>query len=44
MNHGQPPYGDPSAWDQQNGQQANPGQYPVQPNPYGQGYSQPFAA
>ena len=35
MNNGQPPYGDPSAW----GQQANPGQYPVQQNPYlQQGY------
>ncbi|MBQ3157300.1 MAG: hypothetical protein IJB81_10345 [Clostridia bacterium] len=33
MNNGQPPYGDPSAWGQQ-GNQANPAQYPVQPNPY----------
>lgn len=53
MNNGQPPYGDPSAWGQQ-GNQANPGQYPVQQAPYGQpeyvqqpqqgvaGYSQPF--
>jgi len=53
MNNGQPPYGDSSAWGQQ-GSQANPGQYPVQPNPYAQqgysqqpqggvqGYSQPF--
>ena len=53
MNNGQPPYGDPSAWGQQ-GQQANPAQYPVQPNSYaqqggygtqqayGQGYSQPM--
>ena len=52
MNNGQPPYGDPSAWGQQ-GNQANPAQYPVQPNPYAQqgyypqnapqqGYSQPF--
>lgn len=45
MNNGQPPYGDPSAWGQQ-GNQANPGQYPVQQNPYVQhgmaGYSQPF--
>lgn len=53
MNNGQPPYGDPSAWGQQ-GNQANPGQYPVQQNPYAQqgypqqpqngvpGYSQPF--
>ena len=39
MNNGQPPYGDPSAWGQQ-GQQANPNQYPVQPNPYA-GYGQP---
>ncbi len=38
MNNGQPPYGDPSAWGQQ-GNQANPAQYPVQPNPYApQGY------
>ncbi len=29
----QPPYGDPSAWGQQ-GNQPNPAQYPVQPNPY----------
>ncbi|MGN1369478.1 MAG: hypothetical protein ACI4WX_11460 [Aristaeellaceae bacterium] len=35
MNNGQPPYGDPSAWGQQ-GNQANPAQYPVQPNPYAQ--------
>ena len=53
MNNGQPPHGDPSAWGQQ-GNQANPGQYPVQQNPYAQqgyvqqpqqgmaGYSQPF--
>ena len=45
MNNGQPPYGDPSAWGQQ-GNQANPAQYPVQQNPYVQqgqaGYSQPF--
>ena len=53
MNNGQPPYGDPSAWGQQ-GNQANPGQYPVQQNPYAQqgyvqqpqqgmaGYSQPY--
>ncbi len=45
MNNGQPPYGDPSAWGQQ-GSQANPGQYPVQQDPYAQqgvpGYSQPF--
>ena len=53
MNNGQPPYGDPSAWGHQ-GNQANPGQYPVQQNPYAQqgyvqqtqqgmaGYSQPF--
>jgi len=33
MNNGQPPYGDPSAWGQQ-GNQVNPAQYPVQPNPY----------
>ncbi len=33
MNNGQPPYGDPNAWGQQ-GNQANPPQYPVQPNPY----------
>jgi len=40
MNNGQPPYGDPSAWGQQ-GQQANPAQYPVQQqNPYA-GYGQP---
>ena len=41
MNNGQPPYGDPSAWGQQ-GNQANPAQYPVQPNPYVQqgGYPQ----
>ena len=53
MNNGQPPYGDPSVWGQQ-GSQANPGQYPVQQDPYAQqgyvqqnhqgvpGYSQPF--
>lgn len=52
MNNSQPPYGDPSAWGQQ-GNQANPGQYPAQQNPYAQqgypqqqngvpGYSQPF--
>ncbi len=49
MNNGQPPYGDPSAWGQQ-GQQVNPAQYPVQPNPYAQqggygvpqGYAQPM--
>lgn len=35
MNNGQPPYGDPSAWGQQ-GNQANPAQYPVQPNAYAQ--------
>ena len=42
MNNGQPPYGDPSAWGQQE-QQANPAQYPVQPNPYAQQgwYQQP---
>ncbi len=33
----QPPYGDPSAWNQQ-GNPGNPAQYPVQPNPYQQGY------
>ena len=48
MNNGQPPYGDPSAWGQQ-GNQADPTQYPVQNDPYAQpyqpqqGYSQPFA-
>ncbi len=53
MNNGQPPYGDPTAWGQQ-GNQANPGQYPVQQDFYAQpgygqqpqqgvpGYSQPF--
>ena len=35
MNNGQPPYGDPSIWGQQ-GNQMNPAQYPVQPNPYAQ--------
>ena len=39
MNNGQPPYGDPNAWNQQ-GNQVNPAQYPVQPNPYQQNYSQ----
>ena len=40
MNNGQPPYGDPNAWGQQ-GNQANPAQYPVQQNPYAQqGYYQ----
>ncbi len=44
MNNGQPPYGDTSAWGQQNAQ-AGPGQVPVQ-NPYiQQGYGQqPYAA
>ncbi len=43
MNNGNPPYGDPSAWgDQIPSGQMNPGQYPVQPNPYvQQGYQQP---
>lgn len=47
MNNGYPPYGDPSAWGQQpaagqepsapmNPGQVPMGQYPVQPNPYGQ--------
>ena len=35
MNNGQPPYGDPNAWGQQ-GNQVNPGQPPVQQNPYAQ--------
>ena len=39
MNNGQPPYGDPNAWNQQ-GNQVNPAQYPVQPNPYQQNYYQ----
>ena len=39
MNNGQPPYGDPNAWGQQ-GNQVNPAQYPVQPNPYQQNYYQ----
>ena len=40
MNNGQPPYGDPNAWNQQ-GNQVNPAQYPVQQNPYAQqGYYQ----
>lgn len=43
MNNGQPPYGDPSAWGQQ-GNQVNPGQYPVQQNPYAQPYQQPDMA
>ena len=52
MNNGQPPYGEPSAWGQQ-GNQMNPAQPPVQPNPYvqqgyypqdgQQGNLQPFA-
>ena len=42
MNNGQPPYGDPNAWGQQGqqGNQVNPAQYPVQPNPYQQNYYQ----
>ena len=44
MNNGQPPYGDPNAWNQQ-GNQVNPAQYPVQQNPYQQdqrqGHTQP---
>ena len=41
MNNGQPPYGNPSGWSQQPLQQNNPGQYPVQPNAYGNpGYGQ----
>ena len=39
MNNGQPPYGDPNAWNQQ-GNQVNPAQYPVQQNPYQQNYYQ----
>ncbi len=40
MNNGQPPYGDPKAWNQQ-GNQVNPAQYPVQQNNYvQQGYPQ----
>lgn len=43
MNNGQPPYGDPSAWGQQQGTQGNPAQYPGQVNPYAQpGYQQPM--
>ena len=44
MNNGQPPYGDPNAWNQQ-GSQVNPAQYPVQQNPYAQqgAYQQPGA-
>lgn len=42
MNNGQPPYGDPSVWGQQQGMQGDPAQYPGQANPYAQqGYQQP---
>lgn len=42
MNNGQPPYGDPSAWGQQQGAQGNQA-YPGQANPYVQpGYQQPM--